>query len=98
MDSQTNPPSVQPTDPLTKAALDAAIWVTCSPHEWVWTNEQQVAMARYCLVAVDQLIGWKWLTEMNCTVKRHASPPWEPQRWCVLDVDGDLLGLPWKCL
>lgn len=35
----------------TKAALDAAIWVTASPHEWVWTQEQQVAMARYCIEA-----------------------------------------------
>ena len=35
----------------TKAALDAAIWVSASPHEWVWTHEQQVAMARYCLLA-----------------------------------------------
>lgn len=34
-----------------KAALDAAIWVTASPHEWVWTQEQQVAMARYCILA-----------------------------------------------
>jgi hypothetical protein len=39
----------------TKAALDAAIWVTASPHEWVWTQEQQVAMARYCLMATAVL-------------------------------------------
>ena len=35
----------------TKTALDAAIWVTASPHEWLWTQEQQIAMARYCLLA-----------------------------------------------
>lgn len=32
-------------------ALSAAIWVTASPHEWTWTKEQQVAMARYCIHA-----------------------------------------------
>lgn len=34
-----------------KDALSAAIWVTASPHEWVWTHDQQVAMARYCIEA-----------------------------------------------
>lgn len=38
-----------------KTALDAAIWVTASPHEWQWTQEQQVAMARYCLLATAVL-------------------------------------------
>lgn len=38
-----------------KEALDAAIWVTASPHEWVWTHDQQVAMARYCLEAARRL-------------------------------------------
>jgi hypothetical protein len=36
---------------LASQALMAATWVTCSPHEWVWTQEQQVAMARFCLSA-----------------------------------------------
>lgn len=36
---------------LTKDALNAAAWVTASPHEWTWTHDQQVAMARYCLLA-----------------------------------------------
>lgn len=34
-----------------KDALEAAIWVTASPHEWTWTHEQQIAMARYCVEA-----------------------------------------------
>ena len=36
-------------------AVDAAIWVTCSPHEWVWTRDQQVAMAHYVLYASQRL-------------------------------------------
>lgn len=38
-----------------KTALEAAIWVTASPHEWKWTTEQQAAMARYCLLATAVL-------------------------------------------
>lgn len=38
-----------------KAALDAAIWRTCSPHEWVWTEDQQAAMAYYVLWAEQRL-------------------------------------------
>ncbi len=37
------------------AAVEAAKWVTCSPHEWVWTHEQQVEMARYVLWATQRL-------------------------------------------
>ena len=32
-------------------ALNAAVWVTCSEHEWVWTKDQQIAMARFCILA-----------------------------------------------
>ncbi|HMO86839.1 MAG TPA: hypothetical protein PKC18_18165 [Lacipirellulaceae bacterium] len=43
------------SDENTKVALDAASWLYASPHEWVWTKEQQVAMARYCLLATAVL-------------------------------------------
>lgn len=36
-------------------AIEAAYWVTASPHEWVWTQEQQAAMARYCLWASQRI-------------------------------------------
>lgn len=70
-----------------KKAIDAAIWVTCSPCEWVWTHDQQVAMARYCIEAAKELALWKWLTDMRCTVSEGAPGP-----WAVLDVDGEVLG------
>ena len=41
-------------------AQNAMIWRACSPHEWVWTEEQQAEMARYCLNAslcVDYVLG-----------------------------------------
>ena len=51
-----------------KEALDAAIWVTCSPHEWEWTHEQQVAMARYCVEASKTIYeALKQLEEIVCT-------------------------------
>lgn len=36
-------------------ALNAAIFVTASEHEWKWTHEQQVAMARFCCDASKRL-------------------------------------------
>jgi hypothetical protein len=38
-----------------EAAVQAAFWVTASPHEWTWTPEQQAAMARYCLWAAQRI-------------------------------------------
>lgn len=38
-----------------RVALDAAMWLMASPHEWTWTHEQQVAMAKYCLAAQQRL-------------------------------------------
>jgi len=38
-----------------KETLKVAIWVTCSPHEWEWTLEQQASMARFCLWAAQRL-------------------------------------------
>lgn len=77
-------------DALSKDALGAAVWVTCSPHEWVWTHDQQIAMARYCVEASKRLSLWRWLTEMRCTVQENSvvSQP----RWAVLDVDNDVIG------
>lgn len=36
-------------------AMNAAFWLTASEHEWVWTKDQQIAMAKYCLWASQQL-------------------------------------------
>ncbi len=36
-------------------ALQAAIWVTCSPHEHTWSLDEQALMARYCLWAHQRL-------------------------------------------
>lgn len=74
---------------LEKEAIMAAQWVTCSPHEWEWTHEQQIAMARYCMEAARQLALWKWLTDMRCTVE-ESSMLFQP-KWWVLDVDGECL-------
>ncbi len=43
-------------------AIAAALWVTASPHEWVWTPEQQAAMARYTLWAHQRLRAIEQLT------------------------------------
>ena len=49
-------------------SLNAAIWVTCSPHEWEWTHEQQVAMARYCVEAAKVIsIARNQLEMIVCT-------------------------------
>lgn len=37
------------------AAIRAAYWVTCSPCEWSWTDEQQADMARYVLWASQRI-------------------------------------------
>lgn len=36
-------------------AIKAAYWVTASPHEWVWTPDQQAKMARYVLWASQRI-------------------------------------------
>jgi hypothetical protein len=80
---------IEPT--LMDEAIGAASWVTCSPHEWNWTHDQQVAMARYIMLASHQLDLWRWLTEMRCTVWESASEG-GPQ-WVVSDVDDETLGV-----
>jgi len=37
------------------AAVEAAFWVTASPHEWEWSLDAQAAMARYVLWAYQRL-------------------------------------------
>lgn len=61
-------PPTQPKKNPVKEALNAAIWVTCSPHEWEWTHEQQVAMARYCVEAAKVIsIARNQLEMIVCT-------------------------------
>lgn len=36
-------------------AIEAAVWRTCSPHEWTWTPEQQADMALFVLWAHQRL-------------------------------------------
>lgn len=36
-------------------AIQAAYYVTLSPHEWVWTTQQSCDMAQYCLWAHQRL-------------------------------------------
>jgi hypothetical protein len=80
---------VGPSD-NSQVALAAAIWVTASPHEWKWSQDDQVAMARYCVDASSRLALWDWLTEMGCTVQQNSDV--NGPRWCVLDVDGEIVG------
>jgi hypothetical protein len=40
---------------LRNRAVRDAYWVTASPHEWVWTPEQQANMARYVLWASQRI-------------------------------------------
>jgi hypothetical protein len=53
-------------------AIQAAYWVTASPHEWVWTPEQQVAMAQYVLWASQRLDAFRQLSEQ--AQLRHEKP------------------------
>lgn len=41
------------------AAIRDAYWVTASPHEWVWTTDQQANMARYVLWASQRIEAMK---------------------------------------
>lgn len=43
------------TESEISTAIDAAMWLTASPREWVWTQEQQIAMAKYCLAAQQRI-------------------------------------------
>ena len=43
------------TPKIERDAIDAAYWITASPHEWEWTKAQQVAMAQYVLWAHQRL-------------------------------------------
>jgi len=47
--------TVQMPDRDRQEAVEAAHYVTMSPHEWEWTARQQELMARYCLWACQRL-------------------------------------------
>lgn len=53
-----------------KAAYDAAIWLSASPHEWTWSRDDQIAMARYVLWAMQRLHAIKQLASGELT---HAT-------------------------
>ena len=46
-----------------KNAYDAAAWVACSPHEWRWTRDQQIDMARSVIILSGKLKDEKAKTE-----------------------------------
>lgn len=52
-------------------AVNAAYWMTASPHERSWTQEQQQLMAAYCLwahqrlCAIEQLSGGRDLPRID---------------------------------
>lgn len=73
-----------------KSAIDAAVWVTASPHEWEWTHEQQVAMARMCCWSSRVLSDLnKLCSQYACTIQESSiidDPP-----FVVVDVDGDVI-------
>lgn len=48
---------IQMSEEALNAAKDAAMWVTASPHEWKWSIEDQVLMARYVLWAYQRLLA-----------------------------------------
>lgn len=73
-----------------KTAMDAAIWVTASPHEWQWTHEQQVAMARFCCWASLTLDNHRRLVEeYACTIQQNSVEGMMP--FVVVDVDGVII-------
>jgi hypothetical protein len=75
---------------IEKEALAAAGWVTCSPHEWVWRHDQQVAMARYCIAASNRLELYDWMVEMRCILLENADI--NGPRWVLVDVDDEEIG------
>lgn len=42
-------------DAMRKRAIDAAFYLTMSPHEHVWSHDDVMAMAAYCLWAAQRL-------------------------------------------
>ena len=55
-----------------RAAIDAAIWVTASPHEWNWSPREQELMARYVLWAHQRLSGIAQLATGELERQREA--------------------------
>lgn len=54
-----------PTEADKLRAVEAAYWVTASPHEWKWTSDQQIAMARYVLWASQKLQAIRQIATEN---------------------------------
>jgi len=70
-----------------QTAINAAVWVTASPHEWTWKHEEQVAMARTCLWFNRVLSDLnKLCSEYACTIQQNSVLN-EPA-FVVVDVDG----------
>jgi hypothetical protein len=46
---------VMDKDQIIKDALNSAVWVTCSEHEWKWKHEEQVNMARAVIFLSDRI-------------------------------------------
>lgn len=44
-------------------AIEAAMFVTMSTHEWEWTADQQAKMARYTLWATQRLNAIKHISD-----------------------------------
>jgi hypothetical protein len=76
-------------DETRKAAIGAAIWVTASPHEWVWTHEQQIAMAQFCCWANPIVSDLEKLVGYACTVQQNSRLG--GPKFVVVDVDGMLI-------
>jgi len=51
MTTTTLPPTFCPFH--TTETASCAYWITCSPHEWVWTQAEQEAMAK-AIVNMDK--------------------------------------------
>ena len=48
-----------------KRAIDLALRISMSPHEWVWTADEQFDMAAYVLWAHQRLSGIKQLVDAD---------------------------------
>lgn len=57
-----------------KSVVGDAYLVTASPHEWVWTPEQQAEMARFCLWAEQRLAAIEQCLQMD-DLKHESNSP-----------------------
>ena len=56
-----------------RKALDAAFWLTASPHEHEWTLEQQRLMAQFCLWSTQRLAAVRSASDPDF-VLGHSEP------------------------